>query len=61
MAKFKVLRTGISQRVGDKWVSPKVGALIELSDAAAQHLLTEKFVEEVKTTSFEAPKKEESE
>jgi len=47
--KFKVLRAGISQRAGDLWISPKVGSVLELSEAAAGHLLSEvpPFVEEM--------------
>jgi len=47
--KFKVLRSGISQRVGDGWKNPKVGELIEVSEAAAAHLLGEDppFIAEV--------------
>lgn len=40
MAKFKVIRAGISQRDGDQWKSPPIGALIELSETAATHLLS---------------------
>lgn len=45
--KFKVLRVGISQQQGDHWVRPSVGTLIELSDAAAHHFLSEGLVAEV--------------
>jgi hypothetical protein len=39
--KYVVIRAGLSQRDGDSWTSPKVGEVIELSDAAAVHLLSE--------------------
>lgn len=55
----KVLKQGISLESDGKWRSPRIGERLELSDAAAHHLISEGYVEPVS----DSPKKgkEESE